>query len=1409
MLKAGRRMVVPGNALLLLLFPAAAVAATLSSVTVKPTTVVNGAPSVVTVTLSAAAPAGGGLVALTSHNPGVAAVSWPTLTVPQGATTAFLTVATNAVVSPTQVVIDASYAGATLSATLTVTPREPVRGVEGDLWADAILGKPDFTEVTPNEVVPYKVFNPGGVFVDRAVSPGRAYVWDSGNSRILGIDLAACYAGAGPCTPQVVIGQPSGSDHSACNGDSGFQRYPRRAPASAGSLCGINEETLSILESKSYMTMAADAQGNLYVPDPFNNRVLKYISPFTTDGVADEVWGQSDFTGNLCNRGASSPSAATLCFAAGSFSASGVALDPGGNLWVADYGNNRVLRFPKNSGTGVIAGTADLVLGQPDFAGYRDGSGLAAMYHPSSLRFRPSGELYVTDSDNNRVLVFTPNPGFSSGMSASTFGSQFAGPYGLETDPAGEGLWVNDTSNAMLELWNWNGSAVTKVLGKDTYRPDRQCVQWLCYSGGGIGIDTAGNILPSVYVDTQDVLRFSAPIPTPQPGVFYQPDRRFFFPPEGYNARGLKGLRSGQGVATYGDQLVVADAGRLVFWNGLGTLTSGKPADGLIGIPEFQYQYDCCGYIKTDGLGRLWVQRYNAQIDVYQMPLAAGETPLQTILQSGSLPVLGGGSVTLGYPGGLVPTDRGDFVWISDTFSHRVLRIRNPLTSPLVDVVLGQTDIAGNLCNRGLIPPPNQGPGPVATADMLCHPGALSLDRQGNLFVSDHGPEAEGNFRLLRFAASLFPAGNSTPLFAVPASKVFPYGSGQPAVTFEPAFDSGNRMVVGYNPYVAGRFVGVYNDPAGPQTDPDTYLNDFASWPTAMTFDANDNLYIGDGNRSRVLIYRKPLAPSYFLTITRSGAGAGTVTSAPAGISCGGVCSGSFPAGTEVSLAAAPAASSYFAGWSGDADCSDGVVTMNSSKTCSARFEPVPDLIVSALSVPTGTVAGSTISVTDTTRNQSGTGQAAASTTKFYLSANSIWDTGDAWIGSRAVPLLAPGASSSGPANVTIPAGTATGTYSIIAKADADGALTESNETNNTRAASIRVSPPDLIVSATSVPKAGGAGTTITATNTTRNQTNTGPAPASTTMFYLSANATWDAGDTEIGSQLVGPLAPGASEAHSTTLTIPAETVPGTWYVIARADADGLIPETSEANNTASDTIVIGPDLIVSALTVPTTGGAGLSITVTSTTKNQGGGQAAESTTKFYLSTNKTYGNGDVWLGDRAIGSLDPGKTNAGSTTLTIPAGTAAGSYYILALADGADAVAETIETNNITADQIKISPDLIVSTLTVPASAQVGTAITVTDITKNQGQGIARASTTKIYLSANTTWEAGDTEIGSRSVPQLASGATSPGSTSVAIPAGTPPGSYYILARADASGAVAEASETNNTTAKVIAITP
>jgi subtilase family serine protease len=394
--------------------------------------------------------------------------------------------------------------------------------------------------------------------------------------------------------------------------------------------------------------------------------------------------------------------------------------------------------------------------------------------------------------------------------------------------------------------------------------------------------------------------------------------------------------------------------------------------------------------------------------------------------------------------------------------------------------------------------------------------------------------------------------------------------------------------------------------------------------------------------------------------------------------------------------------------------------------------------------------------------------------------------------------LLAAGASSPGSTAVTIPPGAAAGNWYIIGKADGEGVVTETAETNNTYVMLIKIGP-DLDITAFSAPASAGAGQTIAVTDTTKNQGG-GLAGPSRTQFYLSADTTLDASDLLLGSRDVPTLAAAASSSGSTTVTIPQETVAGNWYIIGAADAEGIVTETAETNNTYFGAIKIGPDLTVSTMSAPSAGGAGQTIAITDTTKNQGGGTSSPSRTQFFLSADASLGASDILLGSRDVPSLAAGASSSGSTTALIPAGTAAGSWYIIAKADGEGVVAESAETNNTYARLIKLGPDLDITAFSAPASAAAGQTITVTDTTKNQGGGTADPSRTQFYLSADTTLDASDLLLGSRDVPSLAAAASSSGPTTVTIPLGTAAGSWYIIAKADGEGVVTETSEANNT---------
>jgi sugar lactone lactonase YvrE len=537
----------------------------------------------------------------------------------------------------------------------------PIRGVVGDWWADIIIGQPDFAQITPNEVVRNKLFNPGGVYVDRSLRPNRVYVYDAGNSRVLGFSsLGTCVAGikAGQaCTMEsdcpgstchiepgrsadIVLGQPD-FNSSACNGDSNFRNYPDPPTPTARTLCGLRWDQVSITEGGSAATMATDSNRNLYVPDFFNNRILRYDNPFVTDTSADYVWGQASFNAGECNRGFALPSASSLCLAPPpgyGMVKSGVAIDEVENLWVADTNNNRVLRFPYNDVSDIPGTTANLVLGQSDFSSNSPGSGLNQMDKPASVRVGVDGTLYVADGargagTEGRVLAFRPP--FTNGMYAtSTLGSGLGEPTGLEIAPDGS-LWVNDIDK--YRFLNFTGGTLRLTISD---MPGRM---W-----GGLGVDGDGNIMTTGW-DPQQVLRYSYP-EFSQDGIFLAADEWGAF-----NKRGARGLNGNpMGLEVTDSQLIVADHSRILFWNILWSIYNHKPADGVVGQPDFNVnpRWDP-GFsrLRADDQGNLWVVRGSTafgwgmfpEIYAYQLPLTNHQSPYFTI--TSPIPLQGGGTL--------------------------------------------------------------------------------------------------------------------------------------------------------------------------------------------------------------------------------------------------------------------------------------------------------------------------------------------------------------------------------------------------------------------------------------------------------------------------------------------------------------------------------------------------------------------------------------------------------------------------------------------------------------------------------------------------------------------------------------------------------------------------------------------
>mgnify|MGYP001566865025 CR=1 FL=1 len=254
-----------------------------------------------------------------------------------------------------------------------------------------------------------------------------------------------------------------------------------------------------------------------------------------------------------------------------------------------------------------------------------------------------------------------------------------------------------------------------------------------------------------------------------------------------------------------------------------------------------------------------------------------------------------------------------------------------------------------------------------------------------------------------------------------------------------------------------------------------------------------------------------------------------------------------------------------------------------------------------------------------------------------------------------------------------------------------DGKDNDCNGFTDTADSNCAVSPPDLIISSLTAPANACPGTTISIKDTTKN-IGTGTAGALTTKFYLSTNTTLDLSDTPLGSRSVPSLGAGSLSTGTSSVTLP--NVPtGKYYIIAMADDTKVVVESNETNNKKSKLIYIGSDLIVSALTAPTSAARGTTITISATTKNKGCGLAGTSTTAIYLSAKRTLDTGDTKLCSIPVSSLSTGASSAGSCSGTIPSGITTGTYYIIANADDAKVIVESNETNNKRTKAITILP--------------------------------------------------------------------------------------------------------------------
>ena len=475
-----------------------------------------------------------------------------------------------------------------------------------------------------------------------------------------------------------------------------------------------------------------------------------------------------------------------------------------------------------------------------------------------------------------------------------------------------------------------------------------------------------------------------------------------------------------------------------------------------------------------------------------------------------------------------------------------------------------------------------------------------------------------------------------------------------------------------------------------------------------------------------------------------------------------------------------------------------------------------PDFEITALSSLNDVKIGNPLIVNSTVKNNS-TARGAIFLTSYYLSYDENITTSDVLLGTRVIPALSGGASSSAATTFTVPSNIAPASYYLGAIADYTNFRTEQNENNNSFLGnSVNVSAgADLIISVISGPAAILPGQIVNLTDTEKNQ-GTASVGANYVSYYLSTDSTITDSDILIGNRYVGGLAAGASIVGGITLTIPSTLALGTYYWGAIADSTFSHPEADENNNATSGNSVVlstSADLTMTAFVGPAHASGGQTVTLTDSVKNQGLMPIGAHYVGYYFSEDDVITTSDIFVGNRYVASLAAGASLNGNVNVTIPSDIRARTYYWGAIADHTQSQTEADESNNsILGSTVIVTPgaDLKMVGVNGPASGSTNQVVTVSDTVQNQGTSAIGAYYVGYYLSADPQITIADTRLGARYIPGLAVGASSSGNFSVAIPSSLPGGTYYWGAIADFTQTQPESDESNNAIAgNAIVVTP